>query len=163
MTTEHRDRPDDEGFVREAWGWFMIVGLAALAVHGLLKGSATQPYAYELIAGMAAVAVIVGIRLHQPRHTLAWNLLACAIATWVIGALISSANTRVFDSKPFPSAADVANLAGYPFLFSAIAIVSRIRARGRDLAAYADASTVALAVLVPSWIFLMAPVLADRS
>jgi diguanylate cyclase (GGDEF)-like protein len=122
-----------------------------------------QSLTYELVGGLAAAAVIVGTRFHQPERPAGWHLLAGGLALWALGDLLWSANQTVFDTHPFPSVADVAYLGSYPLLLLGVLRLVRDRLPGRDRAAALDAVAVTVALGLPTWVFVLAPLTHDAS
>jgi diguanylate cyclase (GGDEF)-like protein len=160
-----RPRPGAvERLAREASWWFLAAGVGATLVYFLTASNAdVQSLTYELVAGLSAAAVVVGARFHQPERPAAWHLLAVGIALWAVGDLLWSANGTVFDTHPFPSIADVAYLASYPLLLAGLWRLVHDRLPGRDRAALLDAAAVTVAVALPSWVFVLAPLAHDAS
>ncbi|MCU1486917.1 MAG: diguanylate cyclase/phosphodiesterase [Actinomycetia bacterium] len=152
-----------ERLAAEAPWWFLAAGSVATVVYFLIRGSSTQSLTYELVAGLSAAAVIVGARLHEPDRTGAWHLLALGIALWAAGDLLWSANESVFTTRPFPSIADVAYLGSYPFLLLGLWHLVRDRVPGGDRAATLDTVAVVVAVALPSWVFVLGPLVHDSS
>jgi diguanylate cyclase (GGDEF)-like protein len=156
----HPHRPDDR-LAPTAWRWFLAVGLAAAGMHALLGGGGAQPAIYQVVAGVATITVVLGVRLHEPAGARSWNVLAAGIALWVVGDLIWNAHASVFDTQPFPAPADVAYLASYPLLIVAVVGLVRARHAGREVGTLVDALAVCVAAVVPTWIFLVSPAAAD--
>jgi diguanylate cyclase (GGDEF)-like protein len=163
MNRSARRRNPVERLAVEAWAWFLGAGLLATVVFLFLDGTDLQSTAYELIAGVAAAAVLVGVRFHQPARPAGWQLLAASGALWAVGALLWGANETVFDAASFPSLADAAYLAAYPLLVLGIVRLIHERAGKRDTGAVLDAIALAVAAAIPSAIFLVAPMLDDAA
>jgi diguanylate cyclase (GGDEF)-like protein len=151
-----------ERLADEASWWFLGAGGIAAVVYFLIRGNGdVQSLTYELVGGLSAAAVIVGTRFHQPERQAGWHLLAAGISLWVLGDLLWNANRTVFDARPFPSVADVAYLASYPFLFLGLLRLLRDRLAGRDRAAALDAAAVTVAVALPALAFVLGPLADD--
>lgn len=102
------------------WVVFAVGGGLLAAVELALPGGSARDLVYLAIAVAAAVAVLVGVRLHRPRERTAWYLLAAGIGTWAVGDLLWWWFDHVVGIDPFPSAADIAYLAGYPLFVLAV-------------------------------------------
>jgi diguanylate cyclase (GGDEF)-like protein len=133
----------------------MAFGYFALPTQDL------QDYLYQVPGMLAAVAVVAGVYLHRPPDRRPWLVLAAGLAlssagdwTWVI-------LDRVYGMEPFPSVADVFYLAGMGVAVVALLWLVRGRVPGGDRAGLLDALIVAVGFGMVSWIFLMAPIVAD--
>ena len=149
------------GRVREhAWAWFVVVGIAMTAGYFAL-GPRDQDFAYQ-VPEMVAVAVIVaGIRLHRPADPMPWLMLALGLLLTTIGDWAFLILDRVFEIEPFPSVADAFYLGGMVLVALGILRLVRGRIPCGDRASLLDALIVAVGVALLSWVFLMAPVVAD--
>ncbi len=126
----------------------------------LLPSTESQDIAYQVPEMLAVVAIAVGIRLHRPTDPRPWVALAAGLAltaagdwTWVLLAWMGL--------EPFPSVADVFYLGGMGMVALAILWLASGRLPGGDRASMLDALIVAVGVGMLSWIFLMAPIVAD--
>ncbi len=144
-------------------GWRAWLGLGLIMVAGYfaLPTTDAQDYLYQLPGMLAAVGVVVGVLIHKPIDRRPWIVLATGLAlssagdwTWVI-------LDKVYGIDPFPSVADVFYLAGMGLVAAALLRLVRGRVPGGDRAGLLDALIVAVGVGMVSWIFLMAPIVAD--
>lgn len=146
------------------WAAYLLVALVAVTVYvGLpLDGLADGAY-YDLFGLLAVGAVIVGIRMHRPRASSAWYLIALSQLLFVVGDLLWVMFDAILHIDPWPSVADAFYLAGYPVL--AIGLLGLIRARrtGRDRKALIDASIVTAGLGLLAWVFLVGPYFDDHS
>jgi signal transduction histidine kinase len=104
----------------------------------------------------AAVAVVVGIRLHRPADPWPWYLIGTALLAFGTGDAIQFATT-VGDLS------DVCFLAAYLALTVALLRLVRTRSRGRDVPALLDALVVSTGLGLVAWQFLMFPYARDPS
>jgi diguanylate cyclase (GGDEF)-like protein len=139
---------------RCAWRLVLAAGAVLIGVHAMVPAG-WQPLLYEVLAALAPVGILVGIRIHRPRRSLPWLLLAAGTAGWVVGDVLFNV---VGDT--FPSIADAVYLASYPPVLVGAMLLVRSRAPGRDVASMVDAAAVTVAAAIPAWIFVMSP-LAD--
>lgn len=115
--------------VPRAWQAILAVGVAVLAVSyiGRYSPGGTRLYetwiyeGLELLAALGCLARSVLVRSER----LAWFFISCALLATAVGDLL-------FDfwyggNPPFPSAADVAYLLFYPFLYVGIVLLLRRR------------------------------------
>ncbi len=70
---------------------------------------------------------------------------------------------RVYGIEPFPSVADVFYLGGMGMIALAVLWLAKGRIPGGDRASMLDALIVAVGVGMLSWVFLMAPIVADET
>ncbi|NCT89368.1 GGDEF domain-containing protein [Cellulomonas sp. APG4] len=102
------------------WAVFAVgVGLLT-GVELAMPGGSARDLVYLTVAVAAVVAVLIGVRLHRPRERTGWYLLAAGIGSWAVGDLLWWWFDHVVGIDPFPSAADVAYLAGYPLFVLAV-------------------------------------------
>ena len=98
----------------------------------------------------AAVAVVVGIRLHRPADPWPWYLIGTALLAFGTGDALQFATTA-------RDLGDLCFLGAYVALTVALLRLVRTRSRGRDVPALLDALVVATGLGVVSWQFLMFP------
>ena len=132
---------------------------AAFALgYFLLPASLSKTLCYIGLGLVAAIAVVQGARIHQPRQPLAWYLIAAALVDLTIGDTINNTYEWVLRVEaPYPNAADVVYLAFYPLLVSGVLLLVRAQNPGRDRASLIDAIIIATGVGLLSWIFLIVP------
>jgi diguanylate cyclase len=146
-----------------AWKVWLVVGLLMVAAYFALPTRDAQDYLYQIPGMMAAVAIVAGVIVHRPIESRPWLVLAAGLAlssagdwTWVI-------LDKVHGLEPFPSVADVFYLAGMGLVAAALLWLVHGRVPGGDRAGWLDALIVSVGVGMVSWIFLMAPIVADSS
>jgi len=157
------ERPRAPRLVRgdDAWKPWLGLGLAMVVGYFLLPTVALQDYLYQVPGMLAVVAVVAGIAIHRPLDARPWWALALGLALSAAGDWTWVILDRVYGLEPFPSVADVFYLAGMGLV--AVALLSLLRGRvpGGDRAGLLDALIVAVGFGLLSWIFLMAPIVAD--
>jgi diguanylate cyclase (GGDEF)-like protein len=139
-------------------GYLIGFGLLVIASEMLPVPRAVQDTVYDLVSLSVVVAVVVGIRLHQPRARLAWYLMALGQWFWVIADTTFNWQQDVLHVETFPTISDGFYLLGYPLLAAGIALLlkDRMRAR-RDLGPLLDSATVTAGLCLLSWILLARP------
>ncbi len=145
-----------------AWRWFLAVGIALCLGYFLLPQDA-QDLVYQIPGMLAVVAIFAGIRLHRPADPRPWVALAAGLALTTIGDWTWVLLDRVYGIEPFPSVADVFYLGGMGMIALAVLWLARGRIPGGDRASLLDALIVAVGVGMLSWVFVMAPIVADET
>ena len=145
------------------WLVYLGAGGVVLATYLLLASAGAQAIAYEAVGASAALAIIVGVRLHRPLRRLPWYLLACGQLLWLVGDVLWDVFALALDIEPFPSAADVFYLAGYPVTVLGLLVLIRSRAPDGDRASFIDSAIVTTGVAVIAWVFLIDPYIRDPS
>jgi diguanylate cyclase (GGDEF)-like protein/PAS domain S-box-containing protein len=146
--------------MRTAHGRFVVWMLLLTAAFYVFPQFST--YTWAAIGLSGAVAVLVGVRLHQPSRRLPWWLLAGVLVSFTAGD--TSYNVLVdylHEANPFPSPADIPYLAVYPMLAAALLIFIRARSGSGNRAALLDALLPTLGLGLLSWVFLIAPYVRD--
>jgi PAS domain S-box-containing protein len=146
------------------WALYLVAGVLATALYYVLPTRAASDILYPFVGASGAAAVIAGVRLHRPGHRAAWYLIALGLAGWTLGDFIWNGYEFLLrGAVPFPSAADVLYLLGYPFLALGFLALVRTRTGGRDWPGLLDAAIVATGSAVVAWLVVMEPLAADGS
>jgi signal transduction histidine kinase len=141
----------------QPWFAYLVGGLAATALYFLLPWDTVgQGFVYDGIGVSAAVAVVAGTLLHQPKNRLPWYLFAAGLLAFAVGDTIFNLYDKVWHrNPPVPSAADVFYLSGYPFLAVGLALlIGRVEA-GRRVAGLIDAAIFSIAFALVQWVFVI--------
>ncbi|HEX4904914.1 MAG TPA: bifunctional diguanylate cyclase/phosphodiesterase [Acidimicrobiales bacterium] len=146
--------------MRAVWVGYLAVGALITAIY-LAMPAGPGAFVYEGLGLSAVAAIVVGVRLHGPRHAAPWYLIATGLGLFTLGDSIYNANAHVFDTAPFPSVADVAYLGGYPVLCAGLVQLVRRRLPG-DGGSLIEALILGVASGVASWVVLMQPYADDR-
>ena len=147
---------------RRAWIVFLAAGALLLGVYLFvppLEGSGPLMN----VLGLAPVlAILAGIRLHEPRARAAWSCFAIGFTLFWLGDLYTYSYPLLLDRDvPFPSLGDAAYLLVYPALIAGLVVLERRRTRGSDRGSAIDAAIMTVGLALPSWIWLMVPYLHD--
>jgi diguanylate cyclase (GGDEF)-like protein/PAS domain S-box-containing protein len=138
--------------VRACFGaWLLVLTALYYALPGL------HVFTWGLIGFSGAAAVVVGVRLHRPSHSLPWYLIAVALFFFGCGDTIYYAQTALGLPAPFPGPSDVLYLLVYPLLAAALALFIRARSGYGNRAALLDALVPTVSLGLLSWVYLIAP------
>jgi diguanylate cyclase (GGDEF)-like protein/PAS domain S-box-containing protein len=119
---------------------------------------------WSSLAMSSVGAIVAGVLVHRPSHSIPWWLLAIALTLFAAGdAIYIILTTMLGQDNPFPSLADVFYLAMYPIAAAGLVILIRRRTGGRDRGSVLDALSVTTALALLSWIFLIDPYVRDGS
>ena len=141
-----------------AWRWY--IALSAILTLAYLFVPPFKGYAglINLIGLGSPIAIVVGMRMHRPKATLAWNLLLAGQVLFVAGDFYTYSYPDLLGGKVgFPSAGDAIYLLVYPCLFAGLVLLVRSRNPGGDRAANIDSLILTVGVALLSWVFLVAP------
>ena len=144
---------------------YLLAGLAATALYFALPwDSFGQTLVYDAIGASAAVAAVVGARLHAPSLRLPWYLFGAGLFAFSVGDWLFNMYAFVWHTDPpVPSVADIFYLAGYPFLtVGLILLVRSLRVHERR-SGRLDAAMLIAAFGLCQWIFLMQELLGGGS
>jgi diguanylate cyclase (GGDEF)-like protein/PAS domain S-box-containing protein len=151
--------PPRRGEARAAYA-YLVVG-AGLAV-AYFRFPEHHLWLWAPLGLSAFAATIVGVRRNRPSHPLAWCLLGAGLLSFATGDTVYNVLTDVFHQEdPYPSLADVFYLAMYPLIVGGLVVMIRARTTTRDWASMIDALTLATGMGLLSWVYLIAPYLAD--
>ena len=144
------------------WVMQLCVGAAAVAAYYFLVPEQLVDPAGVLIGVFGVLSILWGVHVWRPESRAPWYLLAAGVAFYVLGDFIYMKLTEQYGSEPpFPSVADVAYYALYPFLGASLFLTLRRQLPGRDRAGLVDAALITVAAAILSWTFLMAPYAND--
>ena len=136
---------------------YLVAGLAVTGLYFLLPwDSFEQSLFYDVIGASAAVAAVVGARIHRPSLQLPWYLFGAGLLSFSVGDTVLNLYAYVWHrDPPVPSVADAFYLAAYPLLAAGLILLVRClrsedRRRGR-----LDAAMLIVAFALGQWIFLM--------
>ena len=141
-------------FVWIAW---LAWGLWATGYYFQLSG-ATAHFWNAYVGTTAVLAMVIGTRIHQPQPMRSWYLLTTGVGAQIISGLVWGVYDQILHvAPPLPSIADVFSLISYVLLAVGLATLIRQRIPKGDPGSLIDATIIAVAVGLLSWIFLMSP------
>jgi len=111
----------------------------------------------------AVVAALLAARRcrAEPRARRSWQLLALALAFYLLGDVVQTYYEVVARAKPYPSLGDVGYLAFYPVALAALLRLPVTRRSPRERVTLGlDCALVALSGAVPIWYVSLGPTLA---
>jgi signal transduction histidine kinase len=135
----------------------LLAGLAAIGLYFALPwDSFGQTLVYDAIGLSAAVASVVGARLHRPALRLPWYLFGAGLFAFAAGDVLFNLYAFVWHrDPPVPSVADVFYLAGYPFLAAGLIALVRCLRREERRGGRIDAAMLIVAFALCQWVFIM--------
>ena len=139
--------------------WLAYVAAVAVAAVAYLivpVGNIGQSYLYDGVALSAALVILVGVHIHRPAHAWPWYLIAAGHLAFFFGDILWFVYAQL-GQEPFPSLADVAYLAGYPFVAAGLMLGIRTRLGGGDRSSLLDAAILTTSVAVLAWTFQIGP------
>ncbi|WP_154677316.1 GGDEF domain-containing protein [Parafrankia discariae] len=110
-----------------------------------------------LLTASTAGAIIFGVRTWRPERRAPWVLLAVTQALYTVADALFYTKIFIFRDATYPSLADLFYLGRYPFAIVALALLFRQRAPGRNLSAVLDTTSIAVAVSLLYWLYVITP------
>jgi hypothetical protein len=137
----------------ERWWWYG--GRCERARRALHVRAAVQGLGplINVVGFSGVVAIVAGIRVHDPKAKVAWWLFAGGQFLFFSGDVYTYSNP----DASFPSLGDALYLAVYPALMAGLLVLVRRRNPRRDPAAVVDALILTIGIGLLSWVFLIAP------
>ena len=112
------------------WRIYLAGGLLAIGGWWLLDGL-VRDLVYAAVDASALVAILLAIRLWQPRPVAPWWVLAAGQTANVIGDVwYNLINQHLLGQQIFPSGADGFYVGSYPLLAFGLLLLVRSRAAG---------------------------------
>jgi diguanylate cyclase (GGDEF)-like protein/PAS domain S-box-containing protein len=153
-----------ESFARRAWLAYLAGGIVLTALYltvAPLKGSGPV---MNVIGISPVLAILLGIRLHQPASKAPWYWFAAGFLLFWLGDVYTYSYPKLLGRDvPFPSLGDGFYVLVYPVLMVGLLLVVRRRSARPTDRAFVDSAILTIGLTVPSWIALMAPYLHDHS
>ena len=140
------------------WIWFLGLGGLLTALYTLVPPFEGQAPMINLLGFISVAAIAVGIRLHQPRTKLAWQLFLVGQTLYFLGDIYTYLLPQDFGvNVPFPSWGDAIYLTVYPVLMAGLIVIVRRRNPNPDRASLIDSLILSIGISLLSWVFLIAP------
>jgi diguanylate cyclase (GGDEF)-like protein/PAS domain S-box-containing protein len=146
------------------WGWlaYLAAGVVLTILYlttAPLEGSGPV---MNLLGLSPVVAIVLGVRLHQPRSATPWYWFAAGFALFWLGDLYTYSYPKLLNREvPFPSLGDGFYVAVYPVLMVGLLLLVRKRSAQSTDRSFVDAAILSVGLAVPQWIALIAPYLHD--
>jgi diguanylate cyclase (GGDEF)-like protein/PAS domain S-box-containing protein len=149
---------------QRAWQIYICLGAVLVLLYYFLPGLKGNGILFNVIGLSSATAILIGVRLHKPSCSIAWNLFALGQTLFVAGDAFYYGYAALSKTDvPFPSAGDFFYLSVYPALIAGLMALIRRRNPDGDRPSLIDALIVTTGVGLLSWVFLMAPYAHDAS
>ena len=146
---------------QQPWRRYLLATTTLLAIASVAGADALDA-AYVVITVASIVALRKGIKWWQPADPRALNIFACAIATFLGGA-ITRAVLDSFGIVNSPNVADLLDAIAFAFVITGAARLVRRRVHGKDPTNLLD-SVIAVAGLGSlAWVYVILPYLRDSS
>jgi diguanylate cyclase (GGDEF)-like protein len=146
----------------KAWRWYLGAGTVALLFGPVLPVLVRQ-VVYALTGLSAIVAIVLGVRAHQPENRRVWWLFGTGIGCSIGAALAWGAEYATTGRIAFPTWKDGLFFAAYPLIGSGLtAWVRRDPARPR-WESLVDAGIVASGVAAVNWTVIIDPFLISTT
>jgi diguanylate cyclase (GGDEF)-like protein/PAS domain S-box-containing protein len=147
---------------RRAWIVFLAAGAVLLGLYLFAPPFEGSGPLMNVLGLAPVLAILAGMRLHNPRARAAWSWFAIGFTLFWLGDLYTYSYPLLLDRDvPFPSLGDAAYLLVYPALVAGLVLLERRRTRGSDRGSAIDAAIMTVGLALPSWIWLMVPYLHD--
>ncbi len=119
--------------VSNVWRWYLAAVVAAAQYYFVsAAGAVPNGTIYSVLGATAVLAMVVGMLIHQTRHTIGWALTAISVVLFLAGDYVYADLAASQAFVPFPSTADWFYLAMYPTLALGIVVLGRRLARHRN-------------------------------
>lgn len=143
---------------RLGWKGYLTLALIGMAAQLLVPAAAAKPIIYRIVATASVVLTWLAIRWNRPEDALPWRLLATGTLMFLIGDYLLYYETIIRDvDRAFPGVPDIFYLANFPFVAVGLLLLIRRREPGGDRASLIDATLIAIAIALVSWVYLIAP------
>jgi len=139
----------------------VIMAYYVVPVVSLLPAWTPKLVLYVGLSFSAAVAILVGVRRHNPPQRRPWYLLAASQFVYASADATFYIAHDVLQQQQFPALADLLYLSHYPILMAGLLLLVRQRTPSRDRASLIDAAVIALGAGLLSWLFLIGPLASD--
>jgi diguanylate cyclase (GGDEF)-like protein/PAS domain S-box-containing protein len=139
----------------------IAVAAALSAVYLAVPGGVPAETIRVIAPAIGMGAVMCGIRMHQPRQTLAWSLMAGSLGVLAVSELVR-ARLYFSGAETFPSASDALHLVAAALLVGSLMMLAQERSPGDDSLGSIETAIVGIAVGLGVWLAVVEPYLADR-
>jgi hypothetical protein len=149
---------------RPVWQVYLAAGAVLTVLYALVPPFKGSGPVINLLGLSPVIAIVVGMRRHQPASNRPWLWFAFGMTLFWLGDLYTYSYPRLFGADvPFPSLGDAAYVAVYPALMAGLLMLIRRRNPLGDRAGVIDSLIMTLGLALLSWVALIAPYLHDDS
>jgi len=147
-----------EGWILYLVGGVLVVGGYYLATH-IDASPVIRVTLYCLVSVSSAAALLIGCWRGLPRGKprVPWLFLGFSQVIYAVADIFFYVSHNVLGQTTFPAVADAFYLLHYPLVVVGLILLIRRRTPGHDLASVLDAATLAVAVGMLSWLYLIGP------
>ncbi|HEV7651771.1 MAG TPA: diguanylate cyclase [Actinophytocola sp.] len=146
---------------RWAWAIYLALGLVVVAAYFVALARDLPPLVqvllYTVVSASSAFAVLYGCHRYRPRPMLPWLLLGLGELIYAAADTSFYLTHYVLGDTTYPALADVFYLSHYPLVVAGLVLLIRLRTPGRDLPSLLDATLLAVAAGMLSWLYLLTP------
>ena len=108
------------------WWVYLLLGVLLTSAYFFVPASTPRDLLYDVVVnvvGLTTIAMIlVGIRVYRPARSLPWQLFVVGLLLLVAGDVYVTVNELLGRKLSFPTPADAAYLASYPFLIAGMLV-----------------------------------------
>ena len=144
------------------WAGYIVVSAAALALVSS-AGTDRQTGTGALLGLAGGAAMILGIRLFDPRPRRPWLLLAIGQLCFAAGDIAAFLSHSPHEITSFPSVPGCLYLAAYPIVTLGFALLVVRRPLGTGWAVLLDGGIMTAGIALLVWVAFADPILADQS
>jgi diguanylate cyclase (GGDEF)-like protein/PAS domain S-box-containing protein len=149
--------------VSRAWWVYLVILATGLPIYYFVTSGLSQNFLYDGYGVSAALAILIGVRLHHPVKRGPWLMFSGGLSLFALGDVVFNIYALRSQSVSTPSTADFLYLAAYPVLGIGMIALVRSRAPRAGLISALDGIMVALAVGVLAWVFVLGHYARDES
>jgi diguanylate cyclase (GGDEF)-like protein len=144
--------------------WLWVTATAGATALYFLLPAPGPDVIYSTVGALSVGLIVAGVLIFRPSNPLAWYLLAAGHLMLVLADIVYYVYKPITGSlPPYPSFIDAIYLSSYPLTAAGLVLLVRCRSPGRDRAALIDASIIATAGALLTWVFLIAPYATDAA
>ena len=144
------------------WAGYIVIGAVALALASFAATNVQT--AIGAILGLAgAAAVVLGIRLFDPRPRRPWLLLAAGQFCFAAGDVAAFLGHAPHEITTFPSVPGCLYLAAYPIVTLGFALLVVRRPLGAGWAVLLDGGIMTAGIALLVWVAFADPILPDHT
>jgi diguanylate cyclase (GGDEF)-like protein len=142
--------------MRTGWSRYLVVGATVSIAVTLMPVGLVRTLLYAVVGTSGVVAVVVGVHRNLPTQRRTWHWIAAGNISWILGDAVSLWYSDVA-ARPLPSPCQLPFVVAYLLLVRGLLKLTPARGSARRLTSLLDASIVAGAVGLVSWVFLIQP------
>ena len=140
------------------WTVYLLAATVLTALYVFVPPFQGSGPLINLLGLTSTVAIVIGVRRHQPRAQAAWMFFAVGQFLFFSGDLYTYSYPRLTGADVgFPSIGDAMYLAVYPALLIGMYILVRHRNPEPDRSGLIESAILTIGIALLSWVFLIAP------